>query len=56
MSEHHCPICEFKVECEKNHGEYREDGDDYRAVEGTHFCAYSWKNFYCGCGKISPIK
>lgn len=41
-----CKECEFKEMCEETNGAEREDGDDYRACRGTHFCLQSWKAFY----------
>jgi hypothetical protein len=37
MTENNCENCEYKNECEKE----RQDGDDYRAICGTHFCRRS---------------
>jgi len=46
MTEINCERCEYKNECEKEYGKERQDGDDYRAICGTHFCKLSWKPFY----------
>ena len=43
--ENFCLTCEFREECEKHYGAFREDGDDFTALKGTHYCAYSWKDF-----------
>jgi len=40
-----CSTCEHRFSCEKEYGEEREDGDDFRAVIGTHFCRASWDIF-----------
>ena len=37
-----CNCCSYKKECIKENGDEREDGDDYRAIEGTHLCRKSW--------------
>lgn len=37
-----CEECEHKIKCEKEYGAKRDDGDDYTAVIGTHFCLRSW--------------
>jgi hypothetical protein len=48
MSESRClDGCEYRTLCEEEFGEYNVNGDDFRAVEGTHFCRLSWK----GCCK-----
>lgn len=31
-----------KIKCEKKYGAKRDDGDDYTAIIGTHFCLRSW--------------
>ena len=36
--------CEFRKLCEEEFGKFCESGDDFRAVEGTHYCRLSWKN------------
>jgi len=41
-----CDDCQYIEQCKKEYGEYREDGDDYRAVVGSHFCRKSWDPFY----------
>lgn len=40
-----CTGCPYKEKCIEKYGPEREDGDDYRAVEGTHFCRRSWDSF-----------
>jgi hypothetical protein len=40
-----CPGCPYKEKCMEENGPEREDGDDYRAVEGTHLCRRSWDQF-----------
>lgn len=37
-----CEECEHKIKCEKKYGAKRDDGDDYTAIIGTHFCLRSW--------------
>ena len=39
-----CATCKHKVECENHNGKERDDGDDYRALIGTHHCLASWSN------------
>lgn len=39
--------CKWEAECAAQNGEKREDGDDYRALCGTHFCQKSWESFPC---------
>lgn len=45
-----CDDCDWIEQCSNEFGELRGDGDDYRAVIGTHFCRRSWENFKCNCG------
>jgi hypothetical protein len=40
-----CEDCKYKLECEKQFGPEQENGDDYRAIIGTHFCLRSWDAF-----------
>lgn len=50
-----CIDCQYKIACEKAYGAERDDGDDYRAVIGTHFCRRSWDGFTCErCSKCQP--
>lgn len=42
-----CDTCTHRKECEREHGVMRNDGDDFRAVCGTHFCRASWDDFKC---------
>jgi hypothetical protein len=44
--QYNCSDCFHKTVCEKDYGLEREDGDDYRAVIGTHLCRRSWDLFY----------
>jgi len=41
-----CENCQYKLACQYEFGKERPDGDDYRAVIGTHFCRKSWEPFY----------
>jgi imidazoleglycerol phosphate dehydratase HisB len=46
----HCLVdCKFRNLCEYDNGHLRENGDDFRAVEGTHFCRLSWQQFAKDC-------
>jgi len=46
MIDDNCENCKYKTECEKEYGKERPDGDDYRAICGSHFCELSWESFY----------
>jgi len=39
--------CKWEAACAAENGQKREDGDDYRALCGTHFCRKSWDDFPC---------
>lgn len=41
-----CPS-EYKFPCKQEFGAERDDGDDYRAIEGSHFCRFTWSDFRC---------
>lgn len=41
-----CKQCQYRIACQFEFGKERSDGDDYRAVAGTHFCRKSWEPFY----------
>lgn len=47
MGEVSCDNCSHKEACIEEYGPKREDGDDYRAVIGTHHCLASWNDFRC---------
>jgi len=40
-----CDKCKYEEECEKHNGKKRDDGDDYRAIIGSHMCQLSWEGF-----------
>ncbi len=40
-----CDKCEHVEACITQYGEKRADGDDYRAMVGTHYCRASWDAF-----------
>ena len=40
-----CENCKYKNKCENENGKERPDGDDYRALIGSHFCRRSWDQF-----------
>jgi len=44
-----CDNCSHVENCKHDYGEKRDDGDDYRAVVGTHFCRKSWDTFDQHC-------
>ena len=37
-----CGSCSHQQKCEDEFGPIQQDGDDYRALEGTHHCWRSW--------------
>ena len=41
-----CDNCKWKESCIAEYGDLRDDGDDYRAIEGSHLCRKSWDPFY----------
>lgn len=44
-----CETCppQYKEPCVKEYGEFTGHGDDHTAIEGTHFCRFSWADFKC---------
>jgi hypothetical protein len=43
-----CPA-QYKEPCVKAYGEFTGHGDDHTAIEGSHFCRFSWSGFKpCG--------
>lgn len=46
MKKFDCEDCKYRTNCENEYGKKRSDGDDYRAICGTHFCRRSWDSFY----------
>ncbi len=54
--EDYCLNCSHIEKCKHEYGDIREDGDDYRAISGTHFCRKSWDNFKCcNCQTLEEV-
>jgi hypothetical protein len=39
-----CYSCVHYIPCSDEYGRISENGDDCRAIAGTHFCLKSWQN------------